>query len=193
MAEVKNILLCGVGGQGTILASKLLSYALVSAGYDVKMSEIHGMSQRGGSVVTQVRYGDKVYSPIIGKGSADIIVSFEAMEAMRYLEDLKPEGNIVANDYRIPTATTLSGAEEYPMDCLEQLKKLASTRVLNAAQMAQELGNPKCMNVVLLGALVKLMGLENLDWDAALEACMKPKLIELNRKALYAGMHAVEG
>ena len=95
MSEVKNILLCGVGGQGTILASKILSYALVEAGYDVKMSEIHGMSQRGGSVTTQVRYGDKVYSPIIGQGSADILVSFEAMEAYRYLETLNPKGFLV--------------------------------------------------------------------------------------------------
>ncbi|HOU20207.1 MAG TPA: indolepyruvate oxidoreductase subunit beta, partial [Flexilinea sp.] len=138
MSEVKNILLCGVGGQGTILASKILSTALVAAGYDVKMSEIHGMSQRGGSVVTQVRYGDKVYSPIIGKGSADILVSFEAMEALRYLDGLKKDGVAVVNDYRIPTATTLSGQETYPADCIEQLKTLVNTKVLDAAKIATE-------------------------------------------------------
>lgn len=191
MSEVKNILLCGVGGQGTILASKILSTALVAGGYDVKMSEIHGMSQRGGSVVTQVRYGDKVYSPIIGQGSADILVSFEAMEALRYLGDLKKDGNVVVNNYKMPTATTLSGKEKYPQDCLERLDKLASTRVLDAAKIAAELGNSKSMNVVLLGALVKLMGLESLNWNAALTACMKPRFVELNRRALRAGMAAV--
>lgn len=191
MSETKNILLCGVGGQGTILASKILSFALVSAGYDVKMSEIHGMSQRGGSVVTQVRYGDKVYSPIIGKGCADILVSFEAMEALRYLDSLKPDGHVVVNNYRMPTATTLSGAETYPMDCLERLNELAATKVLDAARIASELGNSKSMNIVLLGALVKLMKLESLDWDAALSACVKPQFVELNKNALAAGMAAV--
>lgn len=188
---VKNILLCGVGGQGTILASKILSTALVSAGYDVKMSEIHGMSQRGGSVVTQIRYGERVFSPIIGKGSADILVSFEAMEALRYLEDLNPEGTVVVNNYKIPTATTLSGAQKYPADAVERLQALAHTHVLDAAGIAGTLGNPKSMNVVLLGALVALMGLENLDWNAALAACVKPAFLELNCQALAAGMAAV--
>ncbi len=191
MSEVKNILLCGVGGQGTILASKILSTALVTAGYDVKMSEIHGMSQRGGSVVTQVRYGAKVHSPIIGQGSADIVVSFEAMEALRYLGGLKKDGSVVVNNYQMPTATTLSGQEQYPADSIDRLQKLVRTYVLDAAQIAAELGNSKSMNVVLLGALVKLMGLETLDWDAALSACMKPQLVELNKKALAAGMAAV--
>ncbi|WP_312635490.1 indolepyruvate oxidoreductase subunit beta [Oscillibacter sp.] len=191
MSEVKNILLCGVGGQGTILASKILSTALVTAGYDVKMSEIHGMSQRGGSVVTQVRYGAKVHSPIIGQGSADIVVSFESMEALRYLGSLKKDGSVVVNNYQMPTATTLSGQEQYPADSIDGLQKLVKTYVLDAAQIAAELGNSKSMNVVLLGALVKLMGLETLDWDAALSACMKPQLVELNKKALAAGMTAV--
>jgi len=192
MAQVKNILLCGVGGQGTILASKILSTALVAHGYDVKMSEIHGMSQRGGSVVTQVRYGEKVYSPIIGMGNADILVSFEAMEAYRFLDGLKKDGTVVVNDYRIPTATTLSGEEEYPVDCIERLKALANTYALDAAAIAKELGNPRSMNVVLLGALIKRMGLEDLDWDSALKACVKPQFLEINRLALEAGMKAVE-
>ena len=191
MSEVKNILLCGVGGQGTILASKLLSYALVAAGYDVKMSEIHGMSQRGGSVTTQVRYGKEVHSPIIGKGSADILVSFEAMEALRYLDDLNPDGVAVVNRHEIPTATTLSGQETYPSDVTRRVQEAAKAHILDAAGIAKNLGNAKCMNVVLLGALVKLMKLEKLNWDAALEACMKPKLIDLNKKALLAGMAAV--
>ncbi len=191
MAEVKNILLCGVGGQGTILASKILSTALVSAGFDVKMSEIHGMSQRGGSVVTQVRYGEKVYSPIIGKGSADILVSFEAMEALRYVGELSPDGMVVVNDFKMPTATTLSGAQQYPQDAIDRVKALARTYVLDANKIATGLGNPKAMNVVLLGALVKLMKLDALDWTAAIKECVKPAFVELNLKALEAGMAAV--
>ncbi len=115
MSNVKNVVLCGVGGQGTILASKILSYALIEAGYDVKMSEIHGMSQRGGSVTTQVRYGDKVYSAIIGKGSADVLVAFEKMEALRYLDDVKVEGGVVIiNDHAIQSLPTLQGMASYP-------------------------------------------------------------------------------
>lgn len=191
MSDVKNILLCGVGGQGTILASKILSTALVGGGYDVKMSEIHGMSQRGGSVTTQVRYGAKVSSPIIGKGSADILVAFEAMEALRYVAELSPRGVAVVNDYKMPTATTLSGAEIYPQDAAARVADLVKTHVLDAAVIAQNLGSAKSMNVVLLGALVKLMGLENLDWDAALVSCMKPQFVAQNKTALAAGMAAV--
>lgn len=191
MSEVKNILLCGVGGQGTILASKILSYALVQAGYDVKMSEIHGMSQRGGSVVTQVRYGKQVFSPIIGKGSADILVSFEAMEALRYLDELSPRGHVVVNDYRIPTATTASGKEPYPEHIKETLQVVADTYMLDAAGIATQQGNAKSMNVVLLGALVGLMKLDKLDWDGALATCVKPQFVEMNKKALHAGMAAV--
>ncbi len=191
MSDVKNVLLCGVGGQGTILASKILSYALVEAGYDVKMSEIHGMSQRGGSVTTQVRYGKKVYSPIIGMGSADILVSFEAMEALRYADSLKPDGTIVVNDYRIPTASTLSGAQKYPEDVIERIQAIANTKVLKANEIATGLGNPKAMNIVLLGALVKTMKLEDLDWDAAIRANVKPAFVELNLKAFQVGMEAV--
>ncbi|MBR5474546.1 MAG: indolepyruvate oxidoreductase subunit beta [Lachnospiraceae bacterium] len=192
MEQVKNLVLCGVGGQGTILASKILSTALVDAGYDVKMSEIHGMSQRGGSVTTQVRYGKEVCSPIIGMGSADILVAFEAMEAMRYLDNLKPDGTVVVNDYNIPTATTLAGSQVYPEGVIEKVKAVANTKVMDAAAIAQELGNPKCMNIVLLGALVKVMGLEALDWKKAVAACVKPAFVEINEKALEAGMKAVE-
>lgn len=191
MQEVKNILLCGVGGQGTILASKILSHALVNAGYDVKMSEIHGMSQRGGSVTTQVRYGKKVYSPICGKGSIDILVSFEAMETLRYIDNLRPQGVAVINTHQIPTATTLSGVEKYPENINELVHSLVNTHVLNAGKLATDLGNAKSMNVVLLGALIKLMGLEHLDWEASLTACMKPQFVELNKKALAAGIASI--
>lgn len=191
MSETKNLLLCGVGGQGTILASQILSTALLNAGYDVKMSELHGMSQRGGTVTTQVRYGDKVYAPVIGKGSADIVVSFEKMEALRYLDHLKLDGHVVVNNHRMETATTLAGVQEYPEHVLERVQALANTHVVNAGEIAESLGNAKCMNVVLLGTLVKLMHLEDLNWDIALEVCVKPKFIELNKKALQAGMDAV--
>lgn len=142
-------------------------------------------------MTTQVRYGKKVYSPIIGQGSADILVSFEAMEAYRYLEILNPKGFAVVNDFHMETATTLSGKEEYPENIIEKVKEKATTKVLNAAKIAADLGNPKAMNVVLLGALIKIMKLEELDWDAALAACVKPAFLELNKKALAAGMEAV--
>lgn len=188
MADVKNILFVGVGGQGIILTSKVLSTALVNAGYDVKMSEVHGMAQRGGSVTTQVRYGDKVYSPIIGKGQADIIVSFERMEALRMLEYLKKDGVMVVNDHAIPSMPILTGAAEYPEGIVEELKSKVKTIVFKAADVARELGNPRTQNIVLLGALVKAIGLENLDWDKAIEQEVKPKFVEINKKALQKGM-----
>lgn len=191
MLENKNILLCGVGGQGTILASKILSHALLDGGFDVKMSEIHGMSQRGGSVVTQVRYGQKIYSPIIGSGSADILVSFEAMEALRYLVQLRPNGTAVVNNCIIPTATTLAGQQEYPLDVTKRVSALVKTKVLDATALAIEMGNEKCMNIIMLGALVKLMGLDDLDWDGAMACCINPAFLELNKKALVIGMSAV--
>ena len=178
MSNVKNVVLCGVGGQGTILASKILSYALIEAGYDVKMSEIHGMSQRGGSVTTQVRYGDKVYSAIIGKGSADVLVAFEKMEALRYLDDVKVEGGVVIiNDHAIQSLPTLQGMASYPEDCIDRVKEKASdVRVIKATKIAGELGNEKAANVVLLGATVKALGLEDLNWDAALDRLRQARL-----------------
>ena len=193
MSNVKNVVLCGVGGQGTILASKILSYAHIEAGYDVKMSERHGMSQRGGSVTTQVRYGDKVYSAIIGKGSADVLVAFEKMEALRYLDDVKVEGGVVIiNDHAIQSLPTLQGMASYPEDCIDRVKEKASdVRVIKATKIAGELGNEKAANVVLLGATVKALGLEGLNWDAALTACVKPDFLKMNRKAFKAGLEAV--
>ena len=188
MSEVKNILLVGVGGQGTIMASKILTSGLMKAGYDVKMSEIHGMSQRGGSVSTQVRYGDKVYSPIVGKGSADVIVAFEEMEALRWLDHLKIGGTMVINDYQIQPVPVNLGAAEYPEGIIDHLKGICDVHAFKAADIATELGNPKAMNIVLLGALIKSMGgLEDIDWDAEIEANVKPKFIELNKKAFHAG------
>lgn len=187
MSEVKNILLVGVGGQGTILASKILASGLIEAGYEVKMSEIHGMSQRGGSVSTQVRYGKKVYSPIVGKGSADVIVAFEKMEALRWLEYLKPDGKMVINDFEIPSAPILMGTAEYPEGILEELDGKIQIRTIKAGEIANELGNPKAMNVVLLGALVKAMKVDGVDWKKAVENNVKKGFEELNIKAFEAG------
>lgn len=191
MAETKSILLVGVGGQGTILASKILSAGLVESGYDVKMSEIHGMAQRGGSVSTQVRYGDNVDSPIIGRGTADILVSFETMEALRWLDYLKPEGKIVVNDYEIPSAPILMGKEDYPEGVIDIIKSKANTSVINAAEIAEELGNLKVMNVVLFGALVEAMDLKDIDWEKAIRDNVKEKFIDINIKAFNRGKDAV--
>ena len=190
--DTKSVLLVGVGGQGTILASKILTAGLIAAGYDVKMSEVHGMSQRGGSVSTQVRYGTKVYSPIIGRGQADILVAFETMEAIRYLPDLKPGGKVVVNDYQMPSLPILSGEREYPDNILEELRDKADTLVLDAAAIARDNDNPKGMNVVLLGALIHSLGLQNIEWATALRACVKSRFVEVNLRCLDAGMHASE-
>ena len=190
----KNILLSGVGGQGTITAAKMLTFGLMEAGYDVKMSEIHGMSQRGGDVVSQVRYSkDKVFSPVIEKGTADIVVSFEEMEALRTLEYLKPDGAVVVNTERIPSMTVLTGAEEYADDIIEEIKKAVErVHTLNASQLAADLGNVKAANVILLGALVKLMGLEDIDWPDIIRRNVKEKFVDLNLKAFQVGMDAVK-
>lgn len=187
----KNILLVGVGGQGTILVSKILSTGLLEAGYDVKMSEIHGMAQRGGSVSTQVRYGEKVYSPIIGVGDADILVSFESMETLRWLEFLKPNGVVVVNDYEIPSAPILSGKAEYPKGIIEIIEQKANTTVINAAEIAEGIGSSKVMNVVLLGALIKSMDLDNIAWEKVIRDLVKDKFVDLNIKALRAGMACI--
>lgn len=191
MAQIKNVLLVGVGGQGTILVGKILSSGLVNAGFDVKMSEVHGMAQRGGSVSNQVRYGEKVYSPIISKGQADILVAFESMEALRWLEYLNPKGKAVVNDYQIPSAPILMGKQEYPEGVLDILKEKADTSVVKAAKIAKELGNIKSMNIVLFGALVKGMQLMDIDWEPVIKNNVKAKTIEVNIKAFRAGLNAV--
>jgi len=191
METTKNILMVGVGGQGTILASKILSEGLVELGYDVKMSEIHGMSQRGGSVSTQIRYGKEVFAPTIGAGEADIMVSFETMEAARYISMVKPDAKIIINRYRIFPPDVLAGEREYPATIIDDLKDKLNVTSLDAAEIATDLGNPKCMNIVLLGALIKGMGLDTADWNSIIAKMVKPQFVELNQKALKAGMDAV--
>lgn len=187
MTTTKSILLVGVGGQGTILASKILSSGLVDAGYDVKMSEIHGMAQRGGSVSTQVRYGEKVSSPIIGRGEADILLSFEKMEALRWLEYLKPNGKVIVNDYEIPSAPILMGKDDYPEGVIDIIKENATTTVLKGAEIAEELGNPRVMNIVLFGALVKALDLDDIDWEKAMKDNIKERFVDINLKAYNRG------
>lgn len=189
----KSIMLVGVGGQGTILASKLLTIGLMEAGYDVKMSEIHGMSQRGGSVSSQVRYSeDNVYSPVIEIGGADMIVSFEKMEALRYLKYLKPEGKVVVNNYRLNSVSTLVGKFEYKEEEIDVELKRLNAKIIDAAKEAEELGNAKVMNVILLGSLVKSMGLEKIHWEDIIRKNVKEKFIDLNIKAFRVGMDLVE-
>jgi len=185
----KNILLVGVGGQGTILASKLLTTGLMETGYDVKMSEIHGMSQRGGSVSSQVRYGEKVESPVIELGAADILISFEKMEALRYLNYIKPNGKVVVNDYEINSMPILSGKAEYPKNAIEILKDKVNTTVINASEEAEKLGNSKTMNIILLGTIIKAMNLEEIDWDKILKDNIKENLVDINLKALQIGIN----
>ena len=170
------------------MAGKILSAGLVEAGYDVKVSEIHGMSQRGGSVSTQIRFGKKVHSPVVGRGQADILVAFETMEALRYLEFLKPEGKVVVNNYQIPSAPILMGKAHYPQGIMETLKEKANTSVIEAAEIAQELGNMKVMNMVLLGALVKAMNLTDIDWEKVITASVREEFVDINIKAFNRGM-----
>ncbi len=190
MSDVTSVLFVGVGGQGTILASKILTIGLIEHGYDVKMSEVHGMSQRGGSVSTQVRFGKKVYSPIIGEGSADILVSFEEMEAARYARFLKKGGKMVVNKTQIPSLPVLSGACQYPQGIIAELKKHVPVRDLDATKIATDLGNPKSANVVLLGALLEALGLHDIAWKSIIANTVIPAVVDLNLKAFDAGMAA---
>ena len=187
--KTKSILLVGVGGQGTILASKVLSEGLMRTGYDVKMSEIHGMSQRGGSVTTHVRYGTKVHSPIINECEADILVSFERVEVVRWLAFLKSGGTLVVNEYEIHPLSVLTGEAKYPDDILDKLKAAVPGMIsFNAGRIAEELGNVKAQNIVMVGALVKGMKLDGIDWLAVLKELVPPKMYDLNAKAFEAGL-----
>lgn len=187
MKETKSILFTGVGGQGIILASKILSRALINADYDVKMSEVHGMAQRGGSVTTQVRFGEKVDSPIIGIGQADILVSFERMEAVRWINHLKKGGTAIINDYQIPSAPILIGTQDYPQGIDEFISDNFKTLIFDASKVAKEVGNIRTMNVIMVGALAKAMDLPDINWEEVIEQEVKEQFIELNKKAFNAG------
>lgn len=183
-----NLLFTGVGGQGTILTTKILSKALVHMGYDVKMSEIHGMSQRGGTVNTQLKYGTKVYAPNIGEAEADIIVAFEKVEALRALPFLKKGGSIVMDEREIYPMPVLIGQAEYPHDADEILSKCVEyVSVIPASRIAEELGNIRVQNICLLGALVKLLELQDIDWNALIAQSIPPKMAEINQIAFKKG------
>ena len=185
----KNIMIVGVGGQGSLLASKLLGHLLLSEGYDVKVSEVHGMSQRGGSVVTYVRFGKKVYSPIIDKGQADFIVSFEKLEAARYLEYLKEDGRIVVNTQEIDPMPVITGAAKYPEDRVAKMEALgANVDAMDCLSLAEQAGSSKAVNIVLMGRLSRYFDEISLEkWQKAIEECVPAKFLELNQKAFLLG------
>ena len=187
--ETKNIMIVGVGGQGSLLASKLLGRVLLDAGYDVKVSEVHGMSQRGGSVVTYVRFGDKVYSPIIDEGECDYLVSFEKLEAARYVPFMKKGGIIVTNTQEIDPMPVITGQAEYPSDILDKVSSLdVKVDPLDCLSIAQEAGSSKAVNIVLLGRLSNyFFDITEEAWEAAIKASVPEKFLELNLKAFSMG------
>ncbi len=187
MNEVNSILLVGVGGQGTILLGKILSQGLLEAGFDVKMSEVHGMAQRGGSVSTQVRYGKTVHSPIMAVGGADYLVAFELLEGLRWLDYLNPQGKMILNDYAIPSAPILMGRTAYPDNIKQTLQEKVNVTLVKAAEIAEQVGDPRTMNVVLLGVLAKLMSLDNVDWEEVIRREVKERFVEVNLKAYRKG------
>ncbi len=186
--ETKNIMIVGVGGQGSLLASKLLGTLLTDEGYDVKVSEVHGMSQRGGSVVTYVRFGEKVYSPVITQGEADIIVSFEKLEAARHAPCLKKGGRIIVNTQQIDPMPVITGAAEYPENVLDELKaKNIQIDAVDALSLATRAGNAKSVNIVLMGRVAKCFDIPCDKWLAAIEKCVKPQFVQVNKKAFELG------
>lgn len=189
--ETKNIMIVGVGGQGTLLASKLLGRLLLTKGFDVKVSEVHGMSQRGGSVVTYVRWGDRVCSPIIDKGQADCILSFELLEAARYTEFLKPGGRIIVNSQQINPMPVIAGAAVYPENLVEKLSALdVRVDAFDALSLAEEAGSSKAVNLVLMGRLARYFDFTQEEWQAAINQSVPPKFLEMNRKAFALGWNA---
>ena len=189
--DTKNIMIVGVGGQGSLLASKMLGSLLLAEDYDVKVSEVHGMSQRGGSVVTYVRYGTKVYSPVIDKGEADYIVSFELMEAARWLPYLKSYGQIVTNIQQIDPMPVITGAAEYPEDLVKKLEDSgAKVDAIDCVKLAEQAGSVKAVNMVLMGRLSHYFDLPEKAWITALEANVPKKFVEMNKKAFALGRDA---
>ena len=188
--ETKSIMIVGVGGQGTLLASRILGNAVISQGYDVKVSEVHGMSQRGGSVVTYVRYGEKVYSPIIDKGSADMILAFELLEAKRALPYLKNGGKIIVNQQQIDPMPVIIGACEYPADIESSLNAAADTTIVDALTLAKQAGNQKAVNVVLIGVMAKNWDIPYEVWTETIRKTVPEKFLEVNLKAFELGYNS---
>ena len=191
MSKVTSVMIVGVGGQGTLLASRLLGGAMMEQGYDVKVSEVHGMSQRGGSVVTYVRYGDRVDSPVIDLGGADVILAFEKMEAARYLPYLKKGGKVIVNVQQIDPMPVVTGAQAYPADVLDAVQAAgAEVLALDALGLAAQAGSAKAVNVVLIGAMARRLGVEKEIWLKTVRETVPPKFLEMNLRAFELGYQA---
>ncbi|MBQ7339959.1 MAG: indolepyruvate oxidoreductase subunit beta [Clostridia bacterium] len=182
-----NIMIVGVGGQGTLLTSRIIGKTALKAGYDVKISEVHGMAQRGGSVVTFVRFSDKVNEPVVHEGDADILIAFERLEALRYVNYLKKDGIIIVNDCRIDPMPVVIGAEQYPEDIIEKLKQNHQVHAIDGAEIANDLGNSKVLNSVVLGLSAKHIGFEKSEWEEVIKSTVPPKTIDINVLAFNKG------
>jgi len=192
MAQTKSIAIVGVGGQGTVLTSDILIEGLVDLGYDVKKTEQHGLSQRGGSVNCFVKYGEEVYAPLIAEGEADVVIAFEKIEALRWMKLLKKGGTMVINDHEIYPIPVKMGKAEYPSDAIEQIKAVVeNTYAIKASEEAQKIGTIRVASILLLGALVKIMGLDGYDWKSLISRKVPPKFVEMNLKAYEVGMACV--
>ena len=183
----QNIMIVGVGGQGTLLTSRVIGKAALEQGFDVKISEVHGMAQRGGSVVTFVRFGDKVSEPVVEEGQADLVIAFERLEALRYAHFLKKDGVLVVNNCRIDPMTVTIGVGKYPENIVEELEKTHTVHAINGNEIAVELGNSKVLNSVVLGLAAKFLPFPKETWLDMIEKTVPPKTIELNKKAFLAG------
>ena len=183
----KNIMIVGVGGQGTLLASRILGNTVINEGYDVKVSEVHGMSQRGGSVVTYVKYGDKVHSPIVDRGEADVILAFELLEAYRALPYLKEGGKIIINNQQIDPMPVITGAAAYPENIAEKIAAVCDTTIVDALALAKEAGNIKAVNVILIGVMAKTTDIPYENWVETIKTTVPEKFLEVNLKAFELG------
>ena len=188
---VKNIMIVGVGGQGTLLTSRIIGKTALEQGLDVKISEVHGMAQRGGSVVTFVRFGEKVYEPVVEEGQADVIIAFERLEAKRYAHFLKKDGVLIVNDCKIEPMTVVIGAKQYPENIIEDLKKDHKVYAIDGQKIALELGNSKVLNSVVLGYAASFIGFDKEAWLDTVAATVPQKTIEINQKAFSQGYDAV--
>ena len=186
----KNIMIVGVGGQGTLLTSRIIGKAAIEMGYDVKISEVHGMAQRGGSVVTFVRFGEQVNEPVVEEGQADVIIAFERLEALRYAHFLKKDGVLIVNDCRIDPMTVVIGAKEYPENILDKLESEHKVCAIDGQKIALELGNSKVLNSVVLGYAAKAIGFDKDTWLSVVESTVPAKTIEINKKAFTEGYEA---
>ncbi len=190
MEQVKNIMIVGVGGQGTLLTSRIIGKTALKNGFDVKISEVHGMAQRGGSVVTFVRYGNSVSEPVVEEGEADVIIAFERLEAERYAHFLKKDGVLIVNDCRIDPMTVVIGAKTYPENILERLKSEHTVYAIDGVKLALELGNSKVLNSIVLGLSARLIGFDKECWLSVVRDTVPPKTVDLNEKAFLIGYGA---